>query len=322
MSILVTGGAGFIGSCIIRSLNDRDRGDIIIADDIASTDKWMNIRNKRYLSYIHKTELAGILPGIKEGEAIIHMGACSSTTEKDFDYLWKNNFEYTKMLWNYCADAGIPFIYASSAATYGDGSRGFDDRQDIDLLEPLNPYGYSKQMFDSWVKHQADVFPSQHVGLKFFNVYGPNEYCKGSMASMVFHGYRQIRDTGRIRLFRSYREGIADGEQKRDFVYVKDVCDVILWFLDHPELSGLFNVGTGSAQSFRALAEATFHALDLVPEIEYIDMPVTLRDTYQYYTEAETEKLREAGYTGSFSDPAQGVADYVRNYLAKGYKVY
>ena len=322
MSVIVTGGAGFIGSCIVRSLNDRGRGDIVIVDDIASTDKWMNIRNKRYLTYIHKNDLFEELSHMDGVEAIIHMGACSSTTERDFDYLWKNNFEYTKTLWEYCTEHEIPFIYASSAATYGDGSRGFDDKMDIDQLEPLNGYGYSKQVFDQWVKHQAKNFPKQYVGLKFFNVYGPNEYCKDSMASMVFHGYRQIQETGKIKLFKSYKEGIADGDQRRDFVYVKDVCDVIMWFLDHTEVNGLFNVGTGRAQSFRELAEATFHALNMEPNIEYIDMPEALKDKYQYYTQAEIGKLREAGYTKEFMDIEHGAADYVQNHLAKGFVVY
>lgn len=322
MSIVVTGGAGFIGSCIVRSLNDRNRDNIIIVDDIASTDKWMNMRNKRYLTYIHKNSLLTELSRLNGIEAIIHMGACSSTTERDFDYLWKNNFEYTKILWEYCAEHHITFIYASSAATYGDGSKGFDDRQDIDQLEPLNGYGYSKQVFDQWVKHQAKNFPKQYVGLKFFNVYGPNEYCKGSMASMVFHGYRQIHETGKIKLFKSYKESIADGDQRRDFVYVKDVCDVIMWLLDHPEVNGVFNVGAGRAQSFKELAEATFHALGKEPNIEFIDMPDSIKDKYQYYTKAEMSRLREAGYRRDFMDIEQGAADYVQNYLVKGFVVY
>ena len=192
--IIVTGGAGFIGSCVVRTLNDAGRDDIIIVDNISETDKWMNMRNKRYIKYVHKSEFLEELPTYENVEAIIHMGAQSATTERNFDYLWKNNFEYTKTLWNYCASHQISFIYASSAATYGDGTLGFSDTMDIDQLRPLNGYGYSKQLFDQWVKHQAKSFPKQHVGLKFFNVYGPNEYFKGSMASLVFHGFNQIHN--------------------------------------------------------------------------------------------------------------------------------
>lgn len=319
---IVTGGAGFIGSCIVRTLNDAGIENIIIVDDIAETDKWMNMRNKKYLKYVHKNEFLSELPTYDNVEAVIHMGACSATTERDFDYLWKNNFEYTKALWNYCAEKQISFIYASSAATYGDGTQGFDDRMDIDLLRPLNGYGYSKQLFDQWVKHQAEVFPKQHVGLKFFNVYGPNEYYKGSMASMIFHGFNQIVSDGEIRLFKSSDPDYADGEQLRDFVYVKDVCSVIKWFLDHDNISGLFNVGTGRAQSFRELAEATFHALGLEPKIRYIEMPENLKKKYQYYTKAEMSKLREAGYDKEFMDLEAGAGDYVLEHLNKGFENY
>ena len=243
------------------------------------------------------------------------MGAHSSTTERNFDYLWENNFEYTKTLWNYCADKQISFIYASSAATYGDGSLGFDDCMDIDLLCPLNAYGYSKQAFDLWVKYQATKAPKQHVGLKYFNVYGPNEYYKGSMASMVFHGYNQIKESGEIRLFRSYNPDYTDGGQLRDFVYVKDICRVIEWLLQHPETNGLYNVGTGKAQSFQALAEATFFALGLKPRIVYIDMPEELRGKYQYFTQAKMSKLQEVGCCIQYADIFNGVADYVGNHL-------
>lgn len=319
---IVTGGAGFIGSCVVRSLNDAGIEDIVIVDNIASTDKWMNMRNKKYLKYVNKNGFLEELPSYENVRAIIHMGACSSTTERDFDYLWNNNFEFTKCLWNYCAEKQISFIYASSAATYGDGSQGFDDKMDIDLLKPLNGYGYSKQVFDQWVKHQASAYPKQHVGLKFFNVYGPNEYYKGSMASMIFHGFNQIKADGEIRLFKSCNPNYENGGQLRDFVYVKDICSVIKWFLDNPHNSGLFNLGTGKAQSFKELAEATFHALGLEPNIRYIDMPEHLRSKYQYFTKAEMSKLREAGYDKPFVDLEAGAKDYVMEYLNTNYENY
>ena len=320
--IIVTGGAGFIGSCIVRRLNDAGRTDIVIVDNISETDKWMNMRNKKYIKYVHKSKFLAELPTYENVEAIIHMGAQSATTERNFDYLWDNNFEYTKALWNYCADKQISFIYASSAATYGDGELGFDDRMDIDKLLPLNGYGYSKQLFDQWVKHQAKSCPAQHVGLKFFNVYGPNEYFKGNMASMVFHGFNQIQEFGKIKLFKSCNPKYADGEQLRDFVYVKDICSVIMWLLQNKQVSGLFNVGTGRAQSFRELAEATFHALGMDPNIEYIDMPEKLRGKDQYYTKAEMSKLYEAGYPWPFADVENGVRDYVQTHLAHNYLTY
>lgn len=320
--IIVTGGAGFIGSCVVRSLNEAGRSDIVIVDNISETDKWMNMRNKKYIKYVHKSRFLEELPTYENVEAIVHMGAQSSTTERDFDYLWENNFEYTKALWNYCAEKHISFIYASSAATYGDGSLGFNDRMDIDKLLPLNGYGYSKQLFDMWVKHQAKSFPAQYCGLKFFNVYGPNEYFKGSMASMVFHGFNQIKETGKVKLFKSCNPNYADGGQLRDFVYVKDICKVIMWLLVNKHVSGLFNVGTGRAQSFAELAEATFHALDLEPNIEYIDMPEKLRGKYQYYTKAEMSKLYDAGYPYHFADVEKGVRDYVQGHLAQNFLTY
>lgn len=320
--IIVTGGAGFIGSCVVRSLNEAGCSDIVIVDNISETDKWMNMRNKKYIKYVHKSKFLEELPTYENVKAIVHMGAQSSTTERDFDYLWENNFEYTKALWNYCAEKHISFIYASSAATYGDGSLGFNDRMDIDQLLPLNGYGYSKQLFDQWVKHQAKIFPAQHCGLKFFNVYGPNEYFKGSMASMVFHGFNQIKETGKVKLFKSCNPNYKDGGQLRDFVYVKDICKVIMWLLVNKHVSGLFNVGTGRAQSFAELAEATFHALDLEPNIEYIDMPEKLRGKYQYYTKAEMSRLYDAGYPFEFMDVEKGVRDYVQGHLAQNFLTY
>ena len=320
--IVVTGGAGFIGSCVVRTLNDAGRRDIVIVDHIATTEKWRNLINKRYMRYIPRERFLSELDSLDDVEAIIHMGACSSTTETNFDYLWDNNFLYTKRLWEFCAERKAQFIYASSAATYGDGSQGFDDERDIDALRPLNAYGYSKQMFDLWAKHEAKVFPRQYAGLKFFNVYGPNEYYKGSMASMVFHGFRQIRTDGEIRLFKSCNPKYEDGGQLRDFVYVKDICKVVLWFLEHPDVSGLFNVGTGKAQSFRDLANAVFYALNLPTNISYIDMPEHLREKYQYYTQAEMAKLRGVGYAAQFMDVNAGVTEYVKCYLARTYQTY
>ena len=321
--IIVTGAAGFIGSCVLRELNDGGYEDIYVVDHIAETEKWKNLRNKKYIEYIPREFF---LHRLERGDfddvrAVIHMGACSATTEKNFDYLWLNNVVFTKTLWKFCARKGIQFIYASSAATYGDGSMGFDDDMDIDNLLPLNGYGYSKQVFDQWAAKQEER-PRQAVGLKFFNVYGPNEYYKGSMASMVFHGFGQIQKDGEIRLFKSLNPEYADGGQLRDFVYVKDVCKVIMYFLVHSSVSGLFNVGTGRAQSFAELAEAVFEALDMEPNIRYIDMPEHLISKYQYYTRATLEKLRAAGYRDEFSDLKTGVADYVRNYLAQDYENY
>jgi len=322
MGIVVTGGAGFIGSCIVRSLNDRGIEDITIVDNISSTDKWMNLRNKKYREYINRDAFLGRLDEFKGNVThIIHMGACSSTTERDFDFLYRNNFEYTKALWSFSADNGISFIYASSAATYGDGRGGFDDRADIGELLPLNGYGYSKQLFDLWAEKQEKT-PAQHVGFKFFNVYGPNEYFKGTMASVILHSYDQIREDGKVRLFKSYRDGYKDGGQLRDFVYVKDICRTVLFMMDHKEISGLFNLGTGRARSFYDLAKATFDALGMDTNIEYIDMPEALRGKYQYFTEAKMDKLREAGYREPFHSLEEGAADYVQNYLMKGREVY
>lgn len=320
--IIVTGGAGFIGSCIVRMLNDKGIEDIIVVDNIASTEKWKNLLNKKYIRYVHKSVFLDELPTYKDVTAIIHMGACSSTTETNFDYFYQNNFEYTKRLWSYCTEKQISFIYASSAATYGDGSNGFGDKIDIDELRPLNAYGYSKHLFDLWVKHQATSSPAQHVGLKFFNVYGPNEYYKGSMASMVYHGFNQIKATGKIKLFKSYRSDYGDGAQLRDFVYVKDVCNVVLWFLENKSVNGLFNVGTGKARSFGELAHAIFHELGLKTNIEYIDMPEGLKEKYQYHTQAEMKKLRDAGYKEKFTTLESGVRDYVIGYLENHYETY
>ena len=321
MKFVVTGGAGFIGSCVVRTLNDMGYEDIIIVDNIDSTDKWKNIRNKHFCDYIHKDKFLGILPTLCDVTHVIHMGACSSTTEKNFDYLYTNNFEYSRQLWDYSTEKGISFLYASSAATYGNGASGFSDNMDIRRLLPLNGYGYSKQLFDLWT-HKQDRHPRQHVGMKFFNVYGPNEYCKCGMASVIYHAYCEIRQEGKIRLFRSYREEYADGEQKRDFLYVKDLCNVIRFFIENPAISGLFNVGTGNAETFNDLALAVFDALGKDPVIEYIDMPESIREKYQYFTQADISKLAAVGYDRPFHSLKHGVKDYVQNYLEKGFMVY
>ena len=322
MSVIVTGGAGFIGSCIVRTLNDMGIEDITIVDHICETDKWMNMRNKKYTEYINRDEFLEKLPEYAgKVTHIIHMGACSATTERNFDFLYKNNYEYTKTLWKFCTENQISFIYASSAATYGDGKEGFDDKEDIKRLRPLNGYGYSKQLFDLWAEKQA-IAPKQHVGFKFFNVYGPNEYFKGSMASVIFHSFNKINETGEMGLFKSYKEGYEDGGQLRDFVYVKDICKVVKFMIEHEEVSGLFNLGTGQARSFYDLAASTFKAMGLEPNIKYIEMPESLRAKYQYYTQANMEKLRNAGYTEDFYSLEDGAKDYVQNYLMKNYETY
>lgn len=321
MSVVVTGGAGFIGSCVVRKLNDMGIDDIYIVDNVNTSEKWLNLRNKRYIRYYHRSEFLEVLPKLSSITCIIHMGACSATTETDFDFLYKNNYLYTTELWKYCAQKQISFLYASSAATYGDGSLGFDDKMDIEALMPLNRYGYSKQIFDLWARKQTER-PAQAVGMKFFNVYGPNEYAKGRMASMIFHGYNQIKENNCIKLFKSHKEGYEDGGQLRDFVYVKDICNVIAYFMEHKEVNGLFNLGTGHAESFKVLAESVFDALGLKPDIRYIDMPQDLRGKYQYYTQADITKLREAGYNEKFYSLREGAMDYVTNYLHQDYKIW
>lgn len=322
MYIIVTGAAGFIGSCIVRMLNDMGYRDIIIVDHISCSEKWKNIRNKTFQEYYDKESFLEDLPKYSgKVSHVIHMGACSSTTEKDFDYLYKNNFDYTRKLWRFCVENNCSFIYASSAATYGSGEMGFDDKSDIKCLIPLNGYGYSKQLFDLWAEKQTEK-PAQYVGFKFFNVYGPNEYFKGSMASVVLHAFQQIKDHGYLELFRSYHEKYADGEQVRDFVYVKDLCKVVRFMMENKTVNGLFNLGTGKAESFRRLGECTFQALGLQPDIRYIEMPEYLRGKYQYFTQADMEKLRSVGYWDEFYSLEEGIFDYVRGYLSKDCLIY
>lgn len=320
--IILTGGAGFIGSCVLACLNRRGIEDVVVVDHIEETEKWRNLRNKKYLEYYNRADFLQKLSEFRgKVTHVIHMGACSSTTERNFDFLYQNNLNYTKALWQFCAEDGASFLYASSAATYGAGEFGFDDGTDIGGLQPLNAYGYSKQLFDLWAEKQEKQ-PPQHVGFKFFNVYGPNEYYKGSMASVILHGYRSIQECGKIKLFKSYKDGYADGGQLRDFVYVKDICSVILFMMEHPDINGLFNLGTGKARSFYDLGCSVFRALDREPNVEFIEMPESLRPKYQYFTEAKMEKLRAAGYTRPFTSLEGGVADYVRNYLEKDFATY
>ncbi|MEN8243865.1 MAG: ADP-glyceromanno-heptose 6-epimerase [Thermodesulfobacteriota bacterium] len=315
---IVTGGAGFIGSAILWKLNKEGIDDILVVDDLGSSEKWKNLVNRRYVDYIHKSDFLTMLTGGKFApiDAVIHMGACSSTTVRDADYLMENNFHYSTALAEYALHNHIRMINASSAATYGDGSQGFSDSQEtMHKLKPLNMYGYSKQLFDLWALRTGAL--NRVASLKFFNVFGPNEYHKDDMCSMVFRGFNQIRETGCLGLFKSYRPEYQDGGQRRDFVYVKDCVDVVWWLLEHPDTNGVFNIGTGRDRSWNALAAALFSATDLASNIEYISMPDSLKDRYQYYTRAEMEKLTQAGCGVTFTSLEAAICDYVQNYLLK-----
>ena len=320
--IIVTGGAGFIGSIIVAALQEQGYSDIVVADWLGHDDKWKNIAKRELAAIIPPEELVSYTQAhVGEVSAIIHMGAISTTTETDADLIIRSNFTLTQQLWRICTEAQIPFIYASSAATYGDGGLGFDDDESLphlNSLRPLNPYGWSKALFDRWAareQQEGRPTPPQHVGLKFFNVYGPNEYHKGGQKSVVAHIFPDVKADRPVRLFKSYRPDYADGWQLRDFVWVGDVASVILWMLEHREVSGLFNVGTGEARSFYDLAAATWAALGKEPQITYVDMPETLRDKYQYFTQANLAKLRAAGYTAPMTSLEDGVRQYVQGYL-------
>ncbi|MEW6079022.1 MAG: ADP-glyceromanno-heptose 6-epimerase [Thermodesulfobacteriota bacterium] len=314
--IIVTGGAGFIGSAVVWKLNGTGRDDILVVDNLGLTDKWKNLVNRRYLDYMHKTAFIEKLVNgqIDNIDVIVHMGACSSTTEPDADYLMENNYHYSRRLAQFAVYRNIRFINASSAATYGDGSRGFSDNPDgLDRLAPLNMYGYSKHLFDLWARRHGVL--DRLASLKFFNVFGPNEYHKGDMRSVVVKAFAQVRETGVIRLFKSYRDEYEDGGQKRDFVYVKDCADIIGWLIEHPDVNGLYNIGTGRSRTWNDLARAVFSAMGMEPRIEYMDMPETLRDRYQYFTEAETDRLAAVGCPSVFTPLEDAVADYVNRYL-------
>jgi ADP-L-glycero-D-manno-heptose 6-epimerase len=314
--LIITGAAGFIGSCLVRKLNDAGFSDIVVVDEFSRKDKNRNLEGKDYHYKIDRDEFISWLQ--KEHphvEAVFHMGARTDTTEKSTEVFDRLNLNYSKAVWQICTRENIPLIYASSAATYGLGEHGYeDDHTIVHRLHPLNPYGQSKNDFDIWALQQEET-PPFWVGMKFFNVYGPNEYHKGRMASVIFHTVNQIHATGGMKLFRSHRPDFADGRQSRDFVYVKDVVDVLLWMWEHQPESGLYNLGTGVARSFLDLAESTFRTLYLEPNISYIDTPEDIRDTYQYFTEADMSKLRRAGYDRPFHSLELGVEDYVKNYL-------
>lgn len=317
--IVVTGGAGFIGSCFLKKLNDRNITDILVVDELGSDEKWKNLVGKQVADVVHKTAFRRNLLAGDYGadiEAIIHLGACSRTTEEDADYLLENNYEYSKDLARYAADRNIRFIYASSAATYGNGGSGYSDNEHH-ALAPLNMYGFSKHLFDNWVLRNG--LDTRFAGIKFFNVFGPNEYHKGDMASLVYKAYRQVIDTGKIRLFRSYLPEYANGEQKRDFVYVKDVTEVMWKMLRFGEIVGIYNLGSGRARTWNDLAAAVFRALGREVNIEYIDMPDSLKGQYQYFTEADMTKLGQTRAMQDFTSLEDAVEDYVTGYLDKGY---
>ena len=324
--IIVTGGAGLIGSAIVQQLNERGREDILIVDHLGHTDKWRNLAPLRFMDYLEKDvfehmldagSLAGRLPGHRGLDAVIHLGACSATTEPDATYLIKNNFEYSRKLALAALADDARFIYASSAATYGDGENGFvDNDHELPLLRPMNMYGYSKQLFDLWALRQGLL--NSIVGIKYFNVYGPNEQHKGEMRSLVLKAYEQISATGTLRLFKSHRPEYGDGEQLRDFVYVKDAAEMTLHFLQATDANGIFNVGGGTTVSWNRLAGAVFSAMGKTINIDYIDMPESIRDTYQYLTCAETSKIQAAGFTNPVLSVEEAVSDYIRNYLVPG----
>jgi len=315
--IIVTGAAGFIGSALVGYLNGLGFRQITIVDDFSHPDKAPNLEGKHYRQRVERDDFFEWLKTERPAvDFFFHIGARTDTTEFDYSIHQRLNVEYSQKVWNYCTAAQIPLVYASSAATYGAGEFGYDDDHASPFrLKPLNAYGVSKNEFDKWALN-CPVHPPFWAGLKFFNVYGPNEYHKGRMASVIFHALGQIRSQGEVRLFRSHKTGFADGEQLRDFVYVKDLLKVCAWLMDHRPPSGLYNLGTGQARSFIDLARATFAGLDLEPNIRFIDMPEDLRSTYQYFTQANMTKLREAGYTEAFYSLEAGVEDYVRNYLA------
>ena len=326
--IIITGGAGFIGSNLAAALEKKTDEDIVICDRLGKGEKWRNISKRNLRDIIKPEELLDYIEGHKDQINIVfHMGAIASSTEMDADLVIEENFVFSRKLWSWCAKNDVRFIYASSASTYGSGDQGFDDEEDMEklsALEPMNPYGWSKHLFDKRVvsltsgPHKGkEKIPPQWVGLKFFNAYGPNEYHKGEQMSVLSKLYPQVVAGAAARLFKSHNPEYEDGGQLRDFIWVDDCIDVILWFYDHADKTGLYNLGSGKARSFRDLAEATFEAASLEPKITYIEMPQELRGKYQYFTEANMQKLRNAGYTKSFTSLEDGVKQYVGEYLSQ-----
>ncbi|MBV6477557.1 MAG: ADP-L-glycero-D-manno-heptose-6-epimerase [Ignavibacteria bacterium] len=320
--IIVTGGAGFIGSALIWKLNQSGEDNIIIVDEFGENDKWRNLVSLKFADVFDKEDFghmlaSGFLKNVKV-DTVFHLGACSSTTEKNFNYLFKNNFEYSKYLCGQCLENDIRFIYASSAATYGNGENGYEDDEDkLHLLKPLNAYGYSKHLFDIWARKSKVL--DRIAGLKYFNVYGPNEYHKDDMRSVVNKCFWQIKETGKARLFKSSNPEFKDGEQSRDFLYVKDAVDMTLFFMKNKIVNGIYNIGTGTANTFNDLIKPVFSSLGLKENIEYFDMPEILKEKYQYYTKADTGKLLSAGYQGKITPIKEAVTDYVSNYLNTDY---
>lgn len=316
--IVLTGGAGFIGSCFLWKLNKEGIGDVIVVDNINDSGKWKNLSGKRYLDYIQKEEFLRLLENsnFPVPSHIIHMGACSSTLVTDSGYLLSNNYEYSKKLAQLAFSHKVPFLYASSAATYGDGRFGYDDNNENTLrLKPLNMYGQSKHLFDLWILNNG--YEGKVTGLKFFNVFGPNEYHKGEMKSVICKNFSEIIKDNPMRLFRSYNPDYKDGEQKRDFIYVKDAVEVMYYFFTHPDKTGIFNLGSGKARTWNDLARAMFLAFGKSSRIEYVDMSETIREKYQYFTEARMDKLRKAGCRYLFQPLEDSIRDYA-GYLEKG----
>lgn len=316
---MVTGAAGFIGSCLVSYLNREGITDLILVDDFSCSIKSANLDHKLFKQKIERENLFEWLSAEEPFiDGVFHIGARTDTTEFNYAIHQYLNVEYSQKIWNYCSRNSVPLIYASSAATYGSGNMGYrDDHGMVFKLQPLNAYGVSKNEFDKWALHE-EVCPPFWAGLKFFNVYGPNEYHKGRMASVIFHSFNQIRLTGKVKLFKSHRPDVEDGGQMRDFIYVKDVIMVCCWLMKKQIASGLYNLGTGKARSFTDLAVSTYAGLDMHPHIDFIDMPEDIRSKYQYFTRADMQKLINAGYTDEFYTLEKGIDDYVRNYLASG----